>query len=421
MHPTGTESALNATTHLNVLYLTHRVPFPPNRGDRIRSFHTLQYLHARSRVYLGCLTDEPIDDEVMKVLRASCHELAVVRQSRATRWARAGWSGLCGRTATEGLFASAGLRQAVAGWSRSIRFDAVLAYCSSMVQHADAVAQENVPLIVDLVDVDSQKWLDYSALAREPKRTLYALEGRRLRNLEGRIARRAQSVTLVSEAEAELFRRVCPNDHTFAVPNGVDLDYFKPSDCSPNEFAEACVFVGALDYRANIDGLEWFCREVWPRVRSQHSDMPLVIVGRNPTTAVRRLAEADGVRLIGEVPDVRPYLAQAACVVAPLRIARGIQNKVLEAFAMAKAVVASPQALEGLTASPGVEVMQAASPSEWSDHVLRLRDNRSLRAELGRNARRFVETRHSWDACLEPLGEILNLPPAAVLCEAKAD
>jgi sugar transferase (PEP-CTERM/EpsH1 system associated) len=226
--------------------------------------------------------------------------------------------------------------------------------------------------------------------------------------LEAASCRRASAILLVSEAEAELFRRTCPNDHTYGVPNGVDLDYFHPL---PGEGRPGrCVFVGALDYRANIDGICWFCRDVWPRIRAREPNATLAIVGRNPVPEVKRLSAVAGVEVFGSVPDVRPYLADASVVVAPLRIARGIQNKILEAMACCRPVVASPEALEGLDAKSGIHAAAATTPTQWCDQIVHLLTSPYDRSLLAIASRDYVERHHDWQICLGPCGELLNLP-----------
>jgi polysaccharide biosynthesis protein PslH len=263
---------------------------------------------------------------------------------------------------------------------------------------------------VDLVDVDSEKWLQYAAECRGMLRWLYRVEGNRLRRLEASLPARAMAITLVSSCEAALYRSFCATDLVHAIPNGVDLDYFHP--CSDSSLVERqnCVFVGALDYRANLDGVNWFCSEVWPDVRRRRPDARFTLVGSNPSPLARRLAERPGICLAENVPDVRPYLADAALVVVPLRIARGIQNKVLEALAMGKAVIATPQALEGIGVESGVHVRAARTPAEWTEAIVSLLDDRPARDCLGGAGRKYVETHHCWDRQLRSLAELLRLP-----------
>ncbi|MHC4402529.1 MAG: TIGR03087 family PEP-CTERM/XrtA system glycosyltransferase [Planctomycetota bacterium] len=393
----------------NILFLVHRTPYPPNQGDRIRSFNLLKFLAARSDVYLAFLTDKPVPQESMSVLRRLCAGVAAVRLGRLRRWLHGAWSFGAGRTATEGLFFSRKLKRLLARWAETTRFDAVLAFCSSMVQYLDVPGLDDVPTVVDLVDVDSQKWLDYARHSRGPLRQAFQVEGKRLRRLEASLPNRVEAVTLVSPQEAELYQSFCPNDRAFVIRNGVDLDYFRPDWHSNDSARNQCVFVGALDYRANVDGATWFCNEVWPRVLERHPQAVFRLVGSNPGRAVRQLAKEPGIELVGQVPDVRPYLTEATAAVVPLRVARGLQNKVLEAMAMGRPVIAAPQALEGIGATPGTHVCRAVTPEEWVDHLGRLFTNADLRNRIARAARSFVEEHFQWTRRLQPLAGLPGL------------
>ncbi|MDZ4817767.1 MAG: TIGR03087 family PEP-CTERM/XrtA system glycosyltransferase [Planctomycetota bacterium] len=392
---------------MNILYLTHRVPYPPNRGDRIRSYHTLRHLAKRANVYLACLADEPVSAETELALGALCTAHKIVRLN-ATRWLRAASSLARGGSITQGMFASPPLSKAISEWSGKIQFDAVLAFCSSMEPYLNVPGLANVPVVTDLVDVDSQKWLDYAESAGILRRWLYRLEGARIRKAESRLVDRSKAVTLVSQAEAELFCKSIPNSKTHAVINGVDSDYFDGAATSGNSPLRL-VFVGALDYRPNIDGIRWFCQKVWPRLREKCPLAELTIVGRAPTGAVSDLASRPGVQIAANVADVRPYLAQATLVIAPLQIARGIQNKVLEAMAMQRCVVGSSSALHGLDLESGVHAVQCDSPTEWIQTIADLALTPDRVADIGTQARRFVLARHDWSHCLRPLGALLGL------------
>jgi sugar transferase (PEP-CTERM/EpsH1 system associated) len=305
-------------------------------------------------------------------------------------------------------------------WTSETSYDAILAYCSSMGQYLDQIDRRLATCVVDLVDVDSQKWFDYADHSAGPLRWLYRLEGHRVRQLEKSLIARSHATTVVSGPEARLLNGISPRGSIRAIPNGVDAEHFKPgtanAEASCRESGEirswTCVFVGALDYRANIDGLTWFCREVWPQVRSRFSEALFLIVGREPVWRVRRLARHPGVELVGEVPDVRPYLQNASVVVVPLRIARGIQNKVLEALAAGKAVIASRAALEGLDVVAGQHVCQAETVEEWVNGISCLFQNREERCRLGSSGRTFVLDHHQWDNCLQPFAELLGLGPS---------
>jgi sugar transferase (PEP-CTERM/EpsH1 system associated) len=388
------------------LYVVHRVPYPPDKGDRIRSFHLLKQLAGYGRVHLACLADEPVAEEVQAALGRYCERVAILPLDAWWRWGRAlvGWLG--GRTVTEGAFSSPPLRRLLCRWIGETRYEACLASASSMIPYLRMPQLHDVPRVVDIMDVDSQKWLDYAANGSGPLAWLYRLEGRRLRQLECQLPAWARAVTVVSEAEAGLYRQFCPDGPIYAVPNGVDLEYFQPE--SPVA-EQGLVFVGALDYRPNVEGIRWFCREVWPHLRKDRPRITLSLVGRKPNPAVRQLAQQDGIELVGQVPDVRPYLARAAVVVVPLLLARGVQNKVLEALALAKATIATPQALAGLKVQPETHVLSASTPREWVAAIRRLLADADLRRRLGSAGRRFVEEHHRWDHCLDGFRSILGL------------
>lgn len=399
-----------------LLYLVHRLPYPPDKGDRIRAFHVLEWLSGWANVHLACLADEPAPREAIAALEARCVRVAVGTVGGHGRWASALASLARGGTATEGAFRSPTLRCTLRGWAAGTRYRAALASSSSMVPYLRMRELLGIPAVVDLVDVDSQKWFDYAAVGRGPKAWLYRTEGRRLRRLEQDLPSWARAVTLVSEAEADLYRRFAGPDRVHAVVNGVDLDTYRPR---PVAVERGCVFVGALDYRPNVDGASWFCRAAWPEIHRLAPDMTLCLVGRRPTPAVRGLAEVPGVEVVGQVPDVRPYLAESAVVVVPLRIARGVQNKVLEAMAMGKAVVASPEALIGIGATRGRHLLVASEPREWVEAVGLLRADPGLRSRIGEEARRFVEAHHQWSRCLGPFGPLLGRDAVATGLEGE--
>jgi sugar transferase (PEP-CTERM/EpsH1 system associated) len=402
---------------LKILYLVHRVPYPPNRGDRIRSFHVLDFLSARADVYLATLADEPVSPDTVAALQQRSRQVAIEPLGKS-RWRRAMASLMAGRSATEGLFRSPRLHQVVRQWTRDVQFDAVAVFCSSMAPYLFMPELDGIPAIVDLVDVDSEKLLQYADSAKWLKRKLYSLEGHRLRELEKTLTKRASAVVLVSEAEAALWRSIDPNDRTHAIPNGVDLDYFQPaaSDGRPGR----CIFVGALDYPPNIDAVCWFTRHVWPEVRRHCPHATFAIVGRNPHPDVRRLGSAAGVEVIGAVADVRPHLAEASIAVAPLRIARGIQNKVLEAMAAGRPVIASPEAIEGLGVESGRQVSVADQSAAWVSGLTELITHPGIRRSRSIAGRKYVEEQHNWSSCLRTLEELIHTASGVVVHECRS-
>ena len=390
-----------------VLYLTHRVPFPPDKGDRIRNYHLLRQMARRGRVWLACLADEPVTPEVSAALHQFAERVAIVPTGRR-RWARALGSVLTGKSISEGAFSEPELTRVVRDWMGQTPFDAAVVSASSMASYLKVFSGSGTRAIVDLVDVDSQKWADFAAAARGPKRWLYRLEAARVRKLEQRLAGWADALAVVSPAEASVLDSFTAAGTATVAANGVDLDYFRPDsptseNAGPGATGPVCVFVGAMDYLPNVDAAVWFARDVWPEIRKRFPTAVFQVVGRKPGPEVCQLAEIPGVFVVGQVPDVRPFVAAATVVVVPLRLARGIQNKVLEALAMGKPVIAAPPALAALKTEPGTDLLAATAPGQWVESVCRLFADPARCQTLGAAGREFVELNHHWEDCLEPL------------------
>lgn len=390
-----------------VLYITHRVPWPPDRGDRIRTWNILRYLAARAEVDLICLADEPVSHATRTALESVTTRLAIVPHSGKRRYIRGAISMLRGRTVTEGLFESRVLASVIRQWAMRTKYTATLSSSSGIAEYLRTPELGHIQHAwVDLIDVDSQKWLDYASAARFPMGWVYRTEGERLRELEIRLAQSSERMLVVSDAERSLFTGFCPEAPIQAIGNGVDTEYFAPMHVEPRE--HSCVFVGVLNYLPNSDAVTWFSRDVWPKVRQRYPNAEFRIVGKSPTREVLTLNDLPGVEVVGPVPDVRPYLHEAGCVVVPLRIARGVQNKVLEAMACGRPIVCSTEPLKGLAIEPGLQLLNADTTEEWVDQISKVFDDRCRADELGLAASAWVQLNHRWEACLEPLNEMVD-------------
>ena len=389
-----------------ILYVTHRVPFPPDRGDRIRTWNVLKFLAGRASVDLACLADEPASDDTLKELRKVTNQLAVVPHSGRGRYVRGAFSMLRGRTMTEGLFESPALTSVLRAWSSRTTYDAVLASSSGVARYLfPPCVNADTKRWVDLIDVDSQKWLDYARAASFPMSFAYRTEGRRLRSVECRLAATCDRLLVVSEAERDLFRAFCPTDRIAAVSNGVDYAYFAPQPGTASE-AHSCAFVGVMNYKPNADAVIWFAQNVWPQIRHRYPDARFYVVGKSPSPDVRALQAVGGIEVTGSVADVRPWLMRATCAVVPLQIARGIQNKVLEAMASGRPVICSPEPLKALAAEPGVHLLRADTAAEWITALSAVFDNRQMQHDLGAAAAQWVQQHYSWSSALAMLNEI---------------
>jgi sugar transferase (PEP-CTERM/EpsH1 system associated) len=282
-----------------------------------------------------------------------------------------------------------------------------------MAQYIPVSVRRSLCSVADIVDVDSEKWFDYARSAHAPKSWLWKREGKRLQEVEKAIVKDFGMTLVATATELELLRRLAPLDAREKISwiaNGVDSEYFSPDRqyARPPEIRGiSLVFTGAMDYWPNVDAVIHFSRSILPIVRQHIPDLNLCIVGSNPTPEVEALRAERGVVVTGRVPDVRPYIAHARAIVAPLRIGRGVQNKVLEGMAMAKPVVASPEALTGITAKVGTEILVANEPAQFADAIFRAVDVKGG-AELGRNARLRVLADYDWSTSLNRLGAALN-------------
>lgn len=402
-----------------LLFLAHRIPYPPDKGDKIRSFHLLRHLARRYRVHLGAFIDDPEDWRHADALHSMCASVHLV----GLRPALAKLGALRGLISGEPLTLAFYRHPAMRDWVRqrlATGVRRVVCYSSAVAQFV--IDERTARRVMDFVDMDSDKWRQYARTRPWPFAWIYRREADKLLAWERRVAAEFDVSLFVSAQEAADFRRAAPEcAHRVGwYGNGVDADYFSPQRPYANPYptgTEALVFTGAMDYWPNVDAVTWFAREVFPALRAQRSSLAFYVVGSRPCAEVRALAREGGIVVTGRVADVRPYLAHAAAVVAPLRIARGVQNKVLEAMAMARTVVVSPQALEGIDARAGEEVLLADGAEPFRLAVLQALQG----PDLGTAARRRVLQDYVWEACLaRVVAQIEAGPSCALTAGAKA-
>jgi sugar transferase (PEP-CTERM/EpsH1 system associated) len=396
-----------------ILFLAHRMPFPPDRGDKIRSHHILRALAELAPVHVACFAETAAD-------RAHEGELAEVAASycltdRSKPLILAGLEALARREPVSlSAFRHPALQAYVERLLSDRPIDTIYVFSGQMGQYVPQ--RWDGRLMVDLVDVDSAKFEAYAAEKTWPMRWIDAREGRLLRAEEARLTRIADRTLLVSEAEAALLRsRLADSDgaEVVALGNGIDFAAFDPAKSAPHpELAAApgphLVFTGQMDYPPNVAAARRVARAILPEVRKRHPQAQFHIVGRAPTAELRALDGKDGVRVWGEVPAVQPFLAAADLVVAPLSIARGVQNKVLEAMAMARPVLLTSDAAAGIGAVDGEHFAIEDGDAELAARVLQLLAEPERGAAMGAAARRFVIERMSWPAMLAPLPALLG-------------
>lgn len=393
-----------------ILFLVHRIPFPPNKGDKIRSFHLLRHLATRYQVHLGTFVDMPEDMAHVPELDRLCASHRVELLDPRTARLRSVSGFLTGEALTLPYYRNAALQAWVRETVARHGIRKAVVFSGAMAQY---VRDLGLHVVLDFVDVDSAKWSQYAERHAWPSSLVYRREGERLLSFERAAAARSAASVFVTQAEVELFDRLAPEckGRVHVIEMGVDTDYFSPAHDRVSPFAAnevPLVFTGAMDYWPNIDAALWFAREIMPLVQAHCPEARFYAVGMRPAPAVSQLATEANVGVTGRVDDVRPYLQHAAAVVAPLRVARGIQSKILEAMAMAKPVVTTPAAARSIRATVGAELETALEPVEFARKVVTLAGT-SLGHALGSAARRRVVTEYNWDRNLAAYDALLEM------------
>ncbi|MES2018668.1 MAG: TIGR03087 family PEP-CTERM/XrtA system glycosyltransferase [Pseudomonadota bacterium] len=385
----------------NLLLLIHRIPYPPNKGDKIRSWHLLKHLAQHYRVHLATFVDDADDWQHVPKVQALCASSHFAKLAPLAGRVRSLGALLGGRALSFDYYRNAAMQAWVDQSMLEHKIERVLVFSSPMAQYAEQYPKAR--RVVDFCDIDSDKWRQYAQQKSWPMSWVYRREADTLLAYERHVASSTDAALFVSAPEADLFRTLAPESDAKIgyFNNGVDTDYFSPErhyDRPYGALERAIVFTGAMDYWPNIDAVQWFAADVFPQLLAANPALRFVIVGARPTPAVLALAAKPGVVVTGTVPDVRPYIFHAEVCVAPLRIARGIQNKVLEAMAMARPVVVTPQALEGINALPGAELLLADGACAFGATLTGLLAQPD--ASLGAAARAKVESQYSWPSNL---------------------
>lgn len=397
----------------SLLYLCHRIPYPPDKGDKIRSYHLLRYLTRHYDVSLGCFWDDEEDRQYVPVLETLCREVYCRPLDPIFSRIKSLTGLLKNQPITLPYYADAAMQQWVRAQLAEKNMQRCVVFSSSMAQYLLDACREGRRIVIDLVDVDSDKWRQYAGSKPFPMSWLYRREADKLLDFEQKITALADRSFLVSSAEAKLFKRLSPAlaDKISYYNNGVDTDYFDPALDYVNPYPDSSpvlVFTGAMDYWPNVDAVVWFVNHIFPALRRIKPNLQFYIVGRNPARKVRNLETSPGVVVTGRVDDVRPYLKFATAVVAPMRLARGVQNKILEAMAMEKVVLTSEAGLEGIEAELGAEILLTNSLEDYLEFLPRILQRRDH--NIGRAARLKVLNDFNWDNTLPHLGQWLEQP-----------
>jgi sugar transferase (PEP-CTERM/EpsH1 system associated) len=392
----------------NLLFISHCMPWPPNKGEKIRAWHIIWHLSQKFHVHLGCVVDDPAALAHVPWLETLCASAGAFPIDKGRQKYRALLHARPGKPLMPDFYQAPALQRWVDETVAKVSIDVVYIYTVAMFPYVEGL--QGARKCLDAVDIDSEKWSEYAVKSCYPMRAVWAREGRTLLAFERRAAAACERTLFVSEAEAQRFAVLAPEAESRVafVENGVDLDRFSPDVAFASPFAggsKNLVFTGTMDYWPNEDAVVWFAREVMPALGARLPGVQFWVVGANPGPGVRGLAAMPGVHVTGRVEDVRPYVAHASAVVCPLRLARGIQNKVLEGMAMGRPVVASPAAFEGVRAVAGRDLLVADGVQGWVDSVSDVLEGRH--AALGVAARAAMVRSYAWPSVLSKLDSIL--------------
>lgn len=389
---------------MNVLFVCHRVPYPPKRGGKIRPFNMIRHLSENHEVTVASLARSDEEAREGEGIAPHCARFEMAQVSDLVQTAR-----MVARLPTPvpssmGFFYSPELARRIRELLRTTRFDLIFVHCSSVAQYVADV--RGIPKILDFGDMDSQKWLEYAHYKPFPLSLGYWLEGTKMLREEKRLAARFDLCTATTRAEWETLKGYGVDVPSDWFPNGVDADFFAPDETSYDP--DTISFIGRMDYYPNQECMADFCAKTLPLLREKCPNIKLTIVGADPSPAVRKLGELPGVTVTGSVPDVRPYVRASAAMVAPLNIARGTQNKILEAMAMGVPVVTSTAAAGGVDAQDVEHFLVADTPSGYARAILRILDDPAERRRLAVAGRERMLTNHAWPNSMRRLDGIIE-------------
>ncbi len=390
---------------MKILFVSHRIPYPPNKGDKLRAFHILKHLAQKHEVDLACVSDNKQDLSYVADLKPYCGDISAVYISpfeSRLNYLRYLFSKF---PITLGHFYSGQFKRQLNSLIAQGKYDLICVFSVAMSQYVLEV--DHIPKLLDLVDADCQKWLSYAEYAKFPLSFIYRLEGKRTREYEKAVCPKFTACTVVSEAEKHILEQFVPADNLHVVANGIDQKPYRPYADYKKPEEQNLLFVGGMFYFAYIDGILHFYNHAFEHIKKAFPKLKFYIVGADPAPEVLKLANDPNVRVTGFVDDLMPYLKKATVYVVPLRMAPGIQNKILEAMAMNIPVVSTSAAIQGIDAKPGRDVIVADDPKSFADGVIRLLKEPQLRHDLIQNAKKLIDEKYDWQKNLKILDKIL--------------
>lgn len=395
------------------MFISHRVPYPPNKGEKIRTFNQIEQLSSLGHnVHLFSPLDKP-QERIYFTELASSVCASVNYAKLIMKPARFLFGLLKRRPLSVSNFYSQELQLQIDRFLSEQKVDALVCSASSVAEYvfkSRVITGLQYPplLIMDFMDVDSDKWSQYERQSSFPMKLVYSRESQLLNQYEKRIVNSFDACFLIAEAESELFKnKVVDSDKVHVMGNGLDTAAFYPAPAGVQNESPVFIFTGVMDYKPNIDAVLWFVDNCWAEIHRKHPNAEFIIGGMNPVAEIKCLDSRDGIIVTGFVEDMLPFFHKADIFVAPFRIARGVQNKVLQAFACGLAVVSTPMGAEGIQCENETDILLASRPNEFIDQIDRLVTESGLKQRLVKNALSLIEEHYSWSSQVSPLTNML--------------
>lgn len=390
---------------MNILYVCHRFPFPAKDGSRVRSFNIIRHFRQQGhKVWVSSIVRDEQEELQGQGIKEYCHDYRMARTNEWVQKVRMVSRLLTTEPSSMGYFYSAAMKKQINQLLSEQDFDLIYVHCSSVAGYVSHV--NHIPKILDFVDMDSQKWLSFTDFKSFPINLGYWLEGTKLERAERLLSERFDLCTTITRSECDTLQAFGQKQPSNWFSNGVDSDYFTPGD---NVYrAHMVSFIGRMDYYPNEQAVNYFCYQIFPLLREKIKNAEFVIIGASPSDAVKKLASIPGVSVTGFVDDVRDYVRKSAVMVAPLSIARGTQNKILEAMALGVPVVTSELGARGIDGEPGKDFMVANTPAQYCEQLYALMSNDELRQQLALQGRARIENNYSWPYVLQRLDALVK-------------
>lgn len=394
--------------------MSHRIPFPPNKGEKIRTFHQIKYLVEQGYdVSVIAPYQDESELEFYDQLKQQFGVTAIGIKLKYKMF-RLALGIMTAKPLSVANFYSRRLQKILDKKLATNEIDVLICTASSMAEYVFksdyfSSTQNHTRFYMDFMDLDSDKWRQYAEKTTYPQRLIYQREARLMAQYENKTSDLFDACFFITDTETNLFKtHYSKAKNIFSVENGIDTTMFKPSKTETNSERPILLFTGVMDYSPNIDAVVWFVKHVWPQVTKKWPNAEFYIAGMNPSEKVRALADNQGVEVTGFVEDILPYYHKSTIFVAPFRIARGVQNKVLQAFACGIPVVSSPMGAEGIRCTNEQNILIAESPDDYFEHIVRLTETPTLMSEISAKALDTIQRHYSWEGVLAPFMQIIS-------------